>query len=386
MINDIKEASVCVKKILYITGSFPRLGDGIGDAAGRLYGAMQQKGDIFLVTSDIPSISEYISEKNYTDAMLVPNWRLGTINKIVKEIKIQNINKVLIEYAGNGYKRDFAISFLPLRLKVHNIFSKRKIECHLRLHEYTMCRPARKILTMPLVKFCDHLDTPSFTEYEHLRKKYGHKVMKSAIGSNIDWRTEKKVLKRTEGDKIKLAFFGGIYPGKGIEKLIDLWSELEKLYPDQYEYQLLGGFPENLTNAFDSYRKAIRRLIEEKGLTDKIAISGFLPKKEIEKWLDQVDIAVLPYEDGLTLRRGSFLAFLGRNVAVVTSEGDKETKALFHNAVGVKMCADQNEMIQEIINYSTDDRYYEAGLDNARFQSYFEWGRIADKVLGCFAR
>ena len=372
------------KRIIYITGSFPRLGDGIGDAAGRLYEAMPDNCDILLVTSDVPTIREYITEKDYKNILLVPNWRLSSVNALIKKMKREKITKVLIEYAGNGYKKDLAISFLPLRLRLHNLFARSRIECHLRLHEYTMCRFARKLFTLPLVWFCHHLDTPSYVEYEHLRKRYGNKVFKSGIGSNISWRNSRKPTK-SASEKINLGFFGGIYPGKGIETLIQLWSRLEQQYPDKFRYFLLGGYPKTLTNAFDSYQASVEKLIARAGLTEKLTVTGFLPEKEIEEYLDRIDIAVLPYEDGLTLRRGSFLAFLGRNVAVVTSKGDVEASQLFEGAKGVRMCADQEEMLREILKYSENNAYYEAGADNARFRTRFHWEDIARDVLGCFA-
>jgi len=105
---------------------------------------------------------------------------------------------------------------------------------------------------------------------------------------------------------------------------------------------------------------------------------------ENKEKLDMIDIAVLPYEDGLTLRRGSFLAFLGRNVAVVTSSGDEEATQLFGNAEGVKMCADQDEMLRAILEYSEGNKYYEAGLSNAKYQESFDWDKIAVNVLKCF--
>ena len=374
--------------ILYITGSFPRLGDGIGDAAGKLYASMKEQAELLLVTSDIPNIREFVEEQKYDNVKLVPNWKYKTVKGLLKEANKQQIQKVIIEYCGNGYKKDLAISFLPLMIRWHNCFSKNKIECHLRLHEYTMCRPARKIFTWPLVKFCHHLDTPSFVEYEHLKKKIGNKVFKSGIGSNINWSDTKKPLAELQDGKdvpkINLGFFGGIYPGKGIEGLIELWSELEQEYPNKFQYYLLGGFPQNLTSAFDDYQASIQKLINEKQLQDKIVITGFLPENEIEKKLDLIDIAVLPYEDGLTLRRGSFLAFLGRNVAVVTSSGDEEARQLFDNAEGVKMCANQEEMKKEILKYSENQKYYEAGLSNGQYRTHFEWDKIGVKVLDCF--
>lgn len=368
-------------KILYITGSFPRLGDGIGDAAGKLYSSMIKEQDLLLITTDIPGIRNYIEENKYKDVLLVPNWKLGTVSQIFKQLRKNGSKKILIEYAGNGYKKDLSISFLPFLIRVRNLISSKKIECHLRLHEYTMCRPARKIFTWLLVRFCHHLDTPSFVEYEHLKKKFGNKVSKSGIGSNINWTDSKKA---PSEDKINLGFFGGIYPGKGIENLLEIWSKLEQKYPGRFQYYLLGGFPQNLTSAFDHYQAEIQKLMEEKGLSSKIIITGFLPEEEIEQKLDLIDIAVLPYEDGLTLRRGSFLAFLGRNVAVVTTDGDAEAKELFKDADGIKMCADEQEMIEAILDYSEQEKYYAAGLSNGQFRKYFDWDKIAKKVLDLF--
>lgn len=371
-------------KILYITGSFPRLGDGIGDAAGKLYDAIEDKNNIELVTSNSDEIAKYVKEKQYSQVQLVNDWRYRTISNLIKRIIKENIDKVLIEYAGNGYKKDLAISFLPLRIRILNLLSKKKKQCHLRLHEFSMCRPARKIFTYPLVWFCHHMDTPSYVDYKILRGKYGNRVAKSGIGSNFNWRESDKVFEKNSDDKIVLAFFGGIYPGKGIEKLLDIWGKLEKENPGIYEYQLLGGFPSGLTNVFDDYQLHVENLVKEHGLEGKIIVSGFLPENEIEIWLDGVDIAVLPYEDGLTLRRGSFLAFLGRQVAVVTSDGDEEAREMFKNSSGVKMCTSSDEMMEEILSFSKENKYIKAGLDNIKYRDCFDWKKISENVLGSF--
>lgn len=369
---------------VYITGSFPRLGDGIGDAAGRLYDAIEDKTRIKLITSDDSKIIEYVLERGYDNVSFVPNWKAETIISLIKYICNHNIQNVLIEYAGNGYKKDFAISFLPFVIRIHNLFSRNKIICHLRLHEFSKCRLARKLLTYPLVWFSHHIDTPSYVEYKILASAYGSKIRKSMIGSNFEWRSTTRLIKYNKDNKIVLAFFGAIYPGKGIEKLIDLWGKLHSRYPDKYEYWLLGGFPSGLTRAFDSYQKQILELIKEKGMEKNIQIFGFLPYNEIENLLDRTDIAVLPYEDGLTLRRGSFLAFLGRHVAIVTSMGDREAKEVFKNAIGVKMCIDEEEMISGIIDYSKEWKFLSAGADNERFKEFFDWRKIAKDVMGNF--
>ena len=371
-------------KILYITGSFPRLGDGIGDAAGNLYDKLKDIADVTLFTSDEPRIREYISEKKYSDYQLLPNWKLSSVLRILDHINSNIYDRVIVEYCGNGYRKDFAISLFPLLLRLKNILHGDKIHCHLRLHEYSMCRRARKIFTMPLVWFCHDLDTPSLVEYEILRKKYGKKVFKSGIGSNFEWidSDNDDVKERKERkERLMLSFFGGIYPGKGIERLIKLWGEIKKDNPGKYQFCLLGGFPQGLTSAFDEYHKEIKKLITDEGLEDKIFISGFLPEKELISWLDKTDIAVLPYEDGLTLRRGSFLAFLGRNKAIVTSEGDEEAKRMFADAKGVKMCATSDDMKKAIEAYGNNQNYYEAGKDNARYRDDFDWRKIAEKMI-----
>lgn len=368
-------------KTLYITGSFPRLGDGIGDAAGKLYDAVMDKDSVTLMTSAEECIKTYIDEKKYNNVILVKNWTTKTLFFILKLIRGHKIERVIIEYAGNGYKRDLAISFLPFWIRFLNIFHKKKIICHLRLHEFSMCRLARKLFTYPLVWFSHEIDTPSYVEYEILQHKYGSKVMKSGIGSNFNWLDDRKKTINLIDDRIHLGYFGGVYPGKGIETLLGIWGQLEKMYPNRYEYYLLGGFPKGLTTAFDGYQKTVQELIDSKGLKDKIHVTGFLEEAMIEKELDKIDIAVLPYEDGLTLRRGSFLAFLGRQVAVVTSSGDDEAKSLFAGAVGVRMCGNDSDYIKALEELSNNKAYIECGQDNARFKTYFDWQQIAERIF-----
>ncbi len=367
-------------KMLYITGSFPRLGDGIGDAAGKLYAALYKKIPVKLVTTNKPCICDYAKEHNYDAAEFVHGWGLCTLLKLIIKIKKENISRIVIEYAGNGYGKDFAISLLPLFIRIINVLSSNQIKVHLRLHEFSMCRFARKLFTYPLVVFSHTLETPSYTEYKILKKRYGNKVKKSMIGSNFQW-TNKRKIRENDNGKIRLAFFGGIYPGKGIEKLLKIWSRLEEKYPNRYEYYLLGGFPSGLTSAFDEYNQDVMKRIEESKLLGKITITGFLPEDIIEKCLDEVDIAVLPYEDGLTLRRGSFLAFLGRQIPIVTVNGDEEAKKMFSDADGVMMCSDIEDMFNCILKLSIDNKYMEVGKNNWKFKNIFSWDAIADNLL-----
>ena len=71
-------------------------------------------------------------------------------------------------------------------------------------------------------------------------------------------------------------------------------------------------------------------------------------------------------------------------MAVVTTSGDTEAQELFKNADGVKMCANEKEMIEAILDYSENEKYYHAGLNNNQFQKCFDWDKIAKQVLSIF--
>ena len=151
----------------------------------------------------------------------------------------------------------------------------------------------------------------------------------------------------------------------------------------EYEFKIIGDLGTERDNHFAEYHKQVWRFIEQYGLTDKITVTGYISNEDVSKAIQETAVATLPYEDGLTLRRGSFLAYLAHGIPVVTSEGDSEAQELFREHKGVSMTKSDDEFVKSILrfaNLSEEERRYIYD-DNKRLSDNFRWDRIAERFL-----
>ena len=72
------------------------------------------------------------------------------------------------------------------------------------------------------------------------------------------------------------------------------------------------------TNA--AYLQRVQALIIAQGIADRVHWTGFTGEAEVSANLLASDIAVLPYRDGVSFRRGSLMAALAHGLPVVSTE------------------------------------------------------------------
>ena len=114
-----------------------------------------------------------------------------------------------------------------------------------------------------------------------------------------------------------------------------------------------------------------------------VTVTGYVTDEQVSYEIQHSQIATLFYEDGLTLRRGSFLAFLAHGTPIVTSLGDEESNQLFNGHKGVSMCLNENAMIEAIKKYSelSIQEKEEIRKDAIELSRNFEWKNIAKGFL-----
>jgi len=145
------------------------------------------------------------------------------------------------------------------------------------------------------------------------------------IGSNIRpeppegydrnaWRARWGVSKR----EILLSYFGFLNETKGGETLIEA---LARLVEDGYPVKLImvGGKVGSSDPANIAYARKIDELIDELGLTERVLWTGYTSPEEVSANLMASDVCVLPYRDGVSLRRGSLHAALIHGLPVIST-------------------------------------------------------------------
>jgi glycosyltransferase involved in cell wall biosynthesis len=159
------------------------------------------------------------------------------------------------------------------------------------------------------------------TEIVHLLEKYLpfflKKVRQIPIGSNIRplaaprYDLEEKY-KLRRGVPI-VSYFGMCYPGKGMAVLF----ETAKLLKKSLDFRMLvigGGMSDDETH-YEQAREKVRAC----GVDDNVTWTGRLAAEDVSTLLSRSDVVLLPYELGVSDRRGSLMAALAHGKAIVTA-------------------------------------------------------------------
>lgn len=368
--------------MLFISGSFPNQKSGIGDSADRLFSEFNKKVCTKLMTSNEKKINDYINQCNYNDVIYMDSWNLkfASLRKISRILKEYNIDVVHIEYPGDAYGRGMFINFLPFYIRCTNMLKRKKVKVFLRLHEFTKARLLRRIVIIPMIMFSNKIYVPALNDWGVLRRIFGKKINKTLIGSNIN---VVNICKEEVDNKINLAYFGFVYHNKGIEVLLNIFNKIKQNDKEnKFKFTIIGEVSDKEDNHFRKYHIRVLKMIRDLKLEDKIRITGYLSNKDVSKELKKVDIAILPFDDGLSLRRGSFLAFLEHGIPIVTTYGDEECLNLFKEVEGIYMGKSSDELINKILSWSNDkNNLLKMGRENAEISRKFSWDGIATELI-----
>ena len=110
-----------------------------------------------------------------------------------------------------------------------------------------------------------------------------------------------------------IAHFGLLYPGKGLETLLEA---LTLLQTPRCRLLVIGDAPEGSDS---DYSKHLRRFADDLGVSSSVTWLGHLSTEDVSKHLIASDVYAMPYDEGFSIRRGTFLAGLYHDLPIVTT-------------------------------------------------------------------
>ena len=120
-------------------------------------------------------------------------------------------------------------------------------------------------------------------------------------------------------DDLLLCYFGFLNDSKGGEELMLATARLAEAGLPVHLLMIGGQLgASDPTNA--AYLQRVQALIVEQGIADRVHWTGFTGEAEVSANLLASDIAVLPYRDGASFRRGSLMAAIAHGLPVVSTE------------------------------------------------------------------
>ena len=210
------------------------------------------------------------------------------------------------------------------------------------------------------------------------------------IGSNINATpfeaagvANKRELLSLTDDNILLGYFGFLNESKGADALLQALSRL----PQHIHLVFIGGRlgdsdPQNNRAFYDG----LDRLVQELGITERVHWTGYVADTDVSHYLHACDLMVMPYRDGVSLRRGTLMAVLAHGRPLVSTEPQQPIDVLNHGENIWLVPRDDASALTEAVLHllNRPSLCAEIGAGALRVSELFSWEGIAQRTGSFF--
>lgn len=397
-------------KVCIIAPTFPYMSCGVGDYSLELAMSLAGAGlEVGVITSKHEKIEDFIRNNSMQKISLFPvikHWDISNISCFLRTVDNFKPDIIHIQYhwwiTNHGFLlKGIMAVLLPLILKMFRIKIPILTTLHSRLNGPYLFPKAgllRRWALLPLLLFSDKIvvtnkfDRGTISQWLPFLKK---KVEYTAGGTGHylkadgSIRTEalnfKAGFKGAKSNEVILSNFGFMVSHKGIEELLEAMYILRK---KGYSLKLLaiGGFDIEI-NSSSSYFSKLQKIAGRFNLTPYIKWTGFCDSRQASLFLLASDICVMPFLDGASEWRSSFLDALSHELPVVTTCTRKTPEELVNrvNCILVPP-GDPHRLagaIEELIN-SPELRNSLGRAAGELYNIHYHWPVIAKKTSGIY--
>jgi glycosyltransferase involved in cell wall biosynthesis len=263
-------------------------------------------------------------------------WGWGDVRVIVDVALRYDLDVVNIQYQAAAYNmRHPAINLAPWRLKglVTTIVTFHDLRVP---YLFPKAGRLRKLAVHFMAKQAHGVVATNNEDYRtlcDLRHEAGS-VRQIPIGSNIRAGSAaedavlavRRRLAVGDGDFL-LGYFGFLNASKGADLLLEALAQVDA----GVHLVFIGGRTGSSDRANNqAFLERLEADVGNLGLQERVHWTGFLPDEAVSAHLKAADLVVLPYRDGVSLRRGTLMAALAHARPIVTTSPSTKTPQLVH--------------------------------------------------------
>ncbi|MDE0460829.1 MAG: glycosyltransferase family 4 protein [Caldilineaceae bacterium] len=322
-------------KVLFVTGEYPPMVGGVGRFTAELAGALQAQGARVAVLTD-----EQVTVSGESDAVRVlpgrRSWGWGILSEIPARARAVGAEWVHVQYQTAAYRMHPAINALPyflwrqgLRaawtyhdLRIPYLFPK----AGARLRNWVTRLPLRA---------ADAVVVTNQSDWEAVQGQVQRgQLHRIPIGNDIksrrfsaEERMQRRAARGYGSGQLVLGYFGFLNASKGGLTLIETLAALAGEGRDVHLLMIgdrVGASDE--TNF--RYLQRVEASIAEQGLENRVQWTGHQSDAEVAADFNAIDVLVMPYEDGMSMRRSTLTAALANGCAIVTTHPQDPTPEL----------------------------------------------------------
>lgn len=308
-------------RICLVSGGYPDMHDGIGDYTRCLARALAGGGhQVAVVTSAKPEVRAE-AQDGVAVFPIIRRWDRGGVRQLLAFFREWRPDAVNLQFPSSGYVRTVALSFTPLLARI-----LRRVPCFVTtLHEFGLYGIKNRIRQLVYILFSHKVIVTNEGDLALLKRLVPfcrRKLHLVRIGTNLprlDFtpreREEARQALGLRPDDPLLVHFGFLHENKGVDILLSALAQVRERAP-RVRLLLVGEFDP----ARDPFHRRLRERMRELKLDGAVIRTGYCPTADVSRHLQTADLAVMPFRDGISYRRGSFLAALDHGLPVLTTQ------------------------------------------------------------------
>ena len=328
-------------KVGLVTGEFPPMQGGVGDYTRQLAYALAALGVEVHVITDTRCKNTDLPPSTFHLHPVVNRWSIPSLFQTRSLAQSLNLSILNLQYQAAAYGLSAPIHLLPQVVGVKTVITFHDLRIP---YLFPKAGRLREAAVTHLARSASGVIVTDPADGDELRRRGGvRRLAQIPIGSNITpqppahydraaWREKMDVLP----DEFLLGYFGFLNESKGGDTLIGALSALVSRKA-KVKLALIGGQTGTSDAASnEAFSGEVERLIARYDLNDRIIRTGFVEAPEISAHLMACDAVVLPYRDGVSFRRGSFIAAIAHGCPVITTHAARPLPEL-QDGVNVRL-------------------------------------------------
>jgi glycosyltransferase involved in cell wall biosynthesis len=355
-------------RVLFLTPGWPPAQNGVGDYTHSLSAELVKRGiEVSVLT---PSKLHFMGRRLAATSSVIgagPRWDWPLLFALAPKIENLNPDLIHLQYEGFGFHQSFILPYFLRLLKapkvttLHEVWFKSDVH---RWRDKKICECSKAIIVN---------DEGCLRRYRQLGTSA--EVFKIGVGSNIP--VLNTTFQEIDQGPIWIGYFGFFNLIKRVNYLLEALKEIRLKTRRDFRLRMVGEFiPDKI-----SYHRDLLNLRDQLGLTDVATFSGAVSGLEASTLLAGCHLAVLPFIDGASPRRGSFQALASLGVPIITTKGPDEETDIRHGETALYIdrlsVSDISTAILRLVEDRTlRVRLREGGLS---FHQNFSWSTIADR-------
>ncbi len=381
-------------RIGLITGEYPPMQGGVGAFSRELGAALVHQGhSLFVLTDGRAATSQ---DPGIQVTATIRNWNRASLFEVCRWMQTNQLDVVNLQYEAAAFQMAPLVHWLPDLLRWH---PARRVPVVTTFHDllvpYLFPRAGALRFRVLLTLACrsDGVIVTNPQDEARLRAAGGiARLAQIPIGSNVRaeapddynraaWRARLNVPESA----ILIGYFGFLNASKGVDLLLDAMVSAVAQGVDAY-LLLIGGRTGDSDPANAAYAEQIEQQITQLGLVGRIRQTGFVDDVQVSGHLYACEMVALPFRDGVSFRRGSFMAAIAHGCPTITTAPQVDLPEL-KDGVNVRLLSpDSADTLAAVIRELTFDPALRERLGHhaRELAGLFTWDRIAAQTAAFY--